>query len=113
MKVNVDKTKIIILANGRMPVNLQFKNSWKDIEIVKDFNNLGIYFSRSGSFKTYKEHQAEQAIKAMYEMLKKGRKHNLSLSCQMDLFDNLLYYTVVRYGDLVIMKLRTCTIKIL
>ena len=44
MKVNVDETKIIILAKGRMPVNLQFKNSWKDIEIVKDFNYLGIYF---------------------------------------------------------------------
>ena len=33
-----------------MLVNLQFKYNGKDIEIVKDFNYLGIYFSRSGSF---------------------------------------------------------------
>jgi hypothetical protein len=58
-----------------MPVNLQFKYNGKDIEIVKDFNYLGIYFSRSGSFKQ-KKHQAEKAIKVMYEVLKKGRKHN-------------------------------------
>jgi len=36
----------------RLPANLQFKYNGKDIEIVKDFNYLGIYFSRSGSFKT-------------------------------------------------------------
>ena len=36
-----------------MPVNLPFKYNGKvDIEI--DFNYLGIYFSRSGSFKTCK-----------------------------------------------------------
>lgn len=55
MKVNVDKTKIVIFSKGRMPVNLQFKYNGKDIEIVKDFNYLGIYFSRSGSFKTCKK----------------------------------------------------------
>ena len=38
-----------------MPVNLQFKYNGKDIEIVKDFNYLGIYSSRSGSFKTCKK----------------------------------------------------------
>ena len=49
--------------------------------VVKDFNYLGIYFSRSGSLKTCKKkHQAEKAIKAMYEVLKKGRKHNLSIT---------------------------------
>jgi hypothetical protein len=42
MKVNVDKTKIMIFSKGRMPVNLQFKYNGKDIEIAKDFNYLGI-----------------------------------------------------------------------
>ena len=55
MKVNVDKTKILIFSKGRMPVNFQFKSNGKFIEIVKDFNYLGIYFSRSGSFKTCKK----------------------------------------------------------
>ena len=37
MKVNEDKTKIMILSRGWLPVNLQFKYDGKDIEIVKDF----------------------------------------------------------------------------
>jgi hypothetical protein len=107
MKVNVDKAKIMIFSKGRMSINLQFKYNGKNIEIVKDFNYLGIYFSRSGSFKTCKKQQAEKAIMAMYEVLEKGRKHNLSISCQLDLFDKLvkpILLYVVRYGDLVIMK---------
>ena len=98
MKVNVDKTKILIFSKGRMPVNFQFKSNGNDIEIVKDFNYLGIYFSRSGSFKTCKKNQqAEKAIKAMNEVLKKGRKHNLSISCQLDLFDKLMK-PILLYG---------------
>ena len=57
--------------------------------------------------KHVKKQQAEKAIKAMYEVLKRGRKHNLSISCQLDLFDKLvkpILLYVVRYGDLVIMK---------
>jgi len=32
MKVNVDKTKIMIFSKGRMPVNLQLRYNGKDIE---------------------------------------------------------------------------------
>jgi hypothetical protein len=44
-----------------------------------------------------KKQQAEKAIKAMYEVLKKGRKHNLSISCQLDLFDKLVK-PILLYG---------------
>ena len=33
----------------------------------------------------------------MYEVLKKGRKHNLSISCQLDLFDKLVK-SIFLYG---------------
>ena len=39
---------------------------------------------------TCKNHLYEKAIKAMYEVIKKGRKHNISISCQLDLFDKLV-----------------------
>ena len=75
-----------------MPVNLQFKYKGKfDIEI--DFDYLVIHFSRSGSFKTCKQKKTsgrESYIKAMYEVLKKDRKHNIFISCQLDLFDKLV-----------------------
>ena len=48
-----------------------------------------------------------KATKAMHEVLKKGRVHNLSIKCQYDLFDKmvicLFYYTGVKYGVLVTM----------
>jgi hypothetical protein len=47
-----------------------------------------------------KNHQAEKAIKAMYEVIKEGRKHKLSISCQLDLFDKLVkpFYCTVVWG---------------
>jgi hypothetical protein len=50
MKVNVDKTKIVVFSKGRLPRNLIFNYNGTNIEIVRDFNYLGIYFSRTGSF---------------------------------------------------------------
>jgi hypothetical protein len=45
MKVNVDKTKIVVFSKGRLPRNLIFNHNGTNIEIVKNFNYLGIYFS--------------------------------------------------------------------
>jgi hypothetical protein len=47
---------------------------------------------------TCKNHLYEKAIKAMYEVKKKGRKHNLSISCQLDLFDKLVK-PILLYGS--------------
>jgi hypothetical protein len=38
MKVNVDKTKIVVFSKGRLPRNLIFNYNGTNIEIVKDFN---------------------------------------------------------------------------
>jgi hypothetical protein len=38
MKVNVDKTKIVVFSKGRLPKNLIFNHNGTNIEIVKDFN---------------------------------------------------------------------------
>ena len=53
--------------------NLIFNHNGTNIEIAKDFNYLGIYFSRSASFKVCKNYLSEKAIKAMYEVIKKAR----------------------------------------
>ena len=52
MKINVDKTKIVVFSKGRLPRNLNFNYNGTNIEIVKDFNYLGIYFSRTESFQS-------------------------------------------------------------
>jgi hypothetical protein len=63
MKVNVDKTNIVVFSKGRLPRNLIFNYNGTNIEIVKDFNYLGIYFSRIGSFKVCKHHLSKKLLK--------------------------------------------------
>jgi hypothetical protein len=53
-EVNVEKTKIVVFSEGRLSRNLHFNYNGTDIEIVKDFNYLGIYFSQTG-IKVYKK----------------------------------------------------------
>jgi hypothetical protein len=65
---------------GRLPTNIHFKYGDKELEIVKDVLYLGIKFSRSGSFRNAKKKLANRGTKAMYEVLKRGRLHNLSIS---------------------------------
>jgi hypothetical protein len=86
-KVNIDKTNIMISFKGRLPTNIHFKHRDKEFEIVKDCLYLGIKFSRSGSFSNAKKELVNMGTKAMYELLKRGRLHNLSIQCQLELFD--------------------------
>jgi hypothetical protein len=44
-------------------------------------------FSKSENFSMAKKAQVEKATKAMFEVLKRGKIHNLSIQCQLDLFD--------------------------
>ena len=41
LKVNIDNTHIVCFINGRLPQNVQFTNSSREFEIVKEFNYLG------------------------------------------------------------------------
>lgn len=95
--MNIDKSKIIVFSKGRRKENIQIKYNDKLIEVVTEFNYLGIVFSRSGSFKLEIQKLAEKATKALYEVLKKGRLHNLSIQCQLDLFDKIVQ-PILLYG---------------
>ena len=96
LKVNVDKTKIIVFGS-RNAGNLEFKYNDRVIDIVNEFNYLGIMFSSSGSFLKAKQKQLTKANKAIYEVLKKGRLHNLSIQCQLELFDRIIQ-PILLYG---------------
>ena len=71
LKVNIDKTKVMIFSKGRLPTNVNFKYGDKELEIVKDFLYLGIKFSRSGWFSNAEKELLNRGTKAMYEVLKK------------------------------------------
>jgi hypothetical protein len=44
-----------------------------------------------------KKAQVEKATKAMFEVLKRGKVHNLSIQCQLDLFDKIIK-PILLYG---------------
>jgi hypothetical protein len=64
-----------------------------------------LLLQKNGKFKLAKQKNIEKATKAMYEVIRRGKRHNLSIECLLDLFDKivkpiLLY--AVKFGDLVI-----------
>jgi hypothetical protein len=67
------------------------------IGIVSEFNYLGVLLSKSGNFSMAKKAQVEKATKAMFEILKRGKIHNLSIQCQLDLFDKIIK-PILLYG---------------
>ena len=69
-----------------MPLNWQFTLSGNVIEIVNEFTYLGVLFSRTGSFSKAKKAPAEKATRAMYDIIRKGKLHNLPIECQLDLY---------------------------
>ena len=97
LKVNADKTKIVIFSSGRLPRNFSFTYNGNELEIVNELTYLGLNFSRTGSFMSAKKILVKKANKAMYEVLKKGRLHNLSVKSQYDLFDKIVK-PILLYG---------------
>ena len=97
LKVNTSKTKIIIFSGGRLPQNINFIYDGNALEIVNELTYLGLNFSRTGSFMSAKKILVRKANKAMYEVLKKGRLHNLSVKSQYDLFDKIVK-PILLYG---------------
>jgi hypothetical protein len=90
LKVNIDKTKIVIFGSDRRPQNLSFKYNGSEIEIVKNFDYLGIIFSKTGNFNLAKIRLVDKAVVSMYEVLISGRKHNLYIKCLLSLFDTMV-----------------------
>jgi hypothetical protein len=89
LKVNIDKTKIVIFGSGRTPQNLSFKYNGSEIEVINNFNYLGIIFSKAGNFNLAKKRLVDKEVVSMYEVLKLGIKHTLSIKCLLSLFDKM------------------------
>jgi hypothetical protein len=76
----------IQFSRGRPLVDIQFSLNGSEIEIVNEFNYLVILLNRIGNFNKAITKQAEKAKQVMYEVSKRGRTHNLSVECQLELF---------------------------
>ena len=72
LKVNVDKTKIMVFGSGRNNANDQFIYGGSIISIVKDFEYLGITFSKTFNFDLTKKRLSEKSPSCDVRIIENG-----------------------------------------
>lgn len=65
LKVNLNKTKVIIFRKGGRVGKVAFKYKGQPIEIVNEYTYLGVLFSSSGVFVKAAKHMKQKGIAAM------------------------------------------------
>jgi len=98
LTVNVSKTKIVVFGSRKYKGKTMFKYDDDQIEIVDEFKYLGLMFSFNGKFKVCRKYLFSQAQKAMFSLLCKCRKFDLSLKVCFELFDSLIV-PILTYGS--------------
>ena len=98
LKVNTDKTKIMIFSKGKVKNFPVFGFGTDTIKVVDDYVYLGVKFNYNGSFKKAIAKQVTQARKALFGMLSKARSLVLPIDIQCELFDKTVL-PVVLYGS--------------
>ena len=67
LKINLDKTKVIIISKGKIRQYKSFDFGDTIIDVVDDYVYLGITFNYNGNFKKAKVKQMLQAKKAILD----------------------------------------------
>jgi len=67
------------------------------IEMLNEFKYLGFIFNKKRKFSSMKKHVVNQARKALFGLYTNIRNLDLSIACQLKLFDNLVV-PILTYG---------------
>ena len=97
LKVNSSKSKIVIFGRHISTTNTVFKYNNEILELVNSFKYLGVTFSKSGSYNLNIKELFDKSNRAMYGVIGKCRKHNLSIDCKLDMFDKVVK-PIILYG---------------
>lgn len=98
LRVNINKTKIVIFGKGRKRRGVIFYYDEKPIEITDAFKYLGVYLTSNGSFYQTIKYNYEQANKALTILLRKISHLDLSIDVQLDLF-NIMIKPIILYAS--------------
>ena len=89
LTVNVQKTKIMVFRNGG---NLRENETWlyqgEEIEIVQQFNYLGMNFNYNGKFNITQKHVADQGRKALFAINSALKQCNFNTETKCAVFDS-------------------------
>ena len=98
LTVNIFKTKIVVF---RKRGNIRPEESWtynnEQIEVVNDFNYLGVVFNYAGSFILNQEALAGKGLKALRVLLANTRKCDFNIKTLCQLFDSFVG-SILSYG---------------
>ena len=97
LKVNVDKTKIVIFSRGKVRKYGTFKFGDSEVQVVDDYIYLDTTFNYRNDFKKAQIKQINQARRTMYLLIVKARKLKLPVDLELDLFDRLVV-PILLYG---------------
>ena len=98
LTVNTSKTKVMVFTRKRNKRYNTFNFGNTQLEIVDQYTYLGVIFAKNGKFFKTKKYLCEQANKALFAVLQKGRKLNLPLDLQLKLFDEAIE-PILLYGS--------------
>ena len=94
LKVTVSKTRVMVFSRKSRPAPNLVYNS-EPIDVVQCLECLGCILSRNGTFASNIKDNVTQATKTMHGVLRKCRSNSLSISCQIDMFDEIVKTLVI------------------
>lgn len=75
LQLNVEKTKIMIFRNGgRIRDDEKWFYNNNEVQLVSEFNYLGMLFNYNGKFNKTQKHVADQGRKASFAIFSKLKK---------------------------------------
>ena len=98
LKVNTDKTKVVIFSRGKVRRYNSFNFGDEVIDVVYDYVYLGTTFNYNGKFNKAKAKQCVQAKKATFLLLRKRLNFNLPYDIMIDLYEKLII-PILLYGS--------------
>ena len=98
LTVNIDKTKILVFRNGKkLTGHVNWTYDGKNIEVVDQFNYLGMLFNYNGKFTQTQRHVAEQGRKALFAISSTLKNFNFNLETKCAIFDTYVS-SILNYG---------------
>lgn len=97
MSVNTSKSKIVIFSKGKVRKVPTFHLAGKIVNVVDEYNYLGVTFNYNNKFTKAKCKQVNSARKTLYSLLTKSYNLNLPLDLLLQLFDQIVI-PVLLYG---------------
>ena len=98
LTVNIQKTKIVVFRKrGQIREGESWTYNDEHIEVVNDFNYLGIVFNYTGTFVLNQETLAGKGLKALNVLLANTRKYEFNIKTLCQLFDSFVG-SILSYG---------------